>query len=78
LAGLGAAGLGGDQPFHALAHLADIADAPYFFIRDTDVEFVFQSEQDLDGVHGIDSQLLKFAVDGDGFERNPLGGRDYL
>ena len=34
------------------------------------------AEEDFDRIHGIDSELLEFAVDGDSFDRNALGGRD--
>ena len=67
---------GGDQFLHSGAHVADVAHAAHFVVGNADIELVFESEQDLDGIHRIDSQLLELAIDGHGFEGNALGGGD--
>src|SRR5258708_38491926 len=55
----------GNQPFHALNHLAHIADLFGRLIWYGDVKFVFQSEENVHAVHGVDAQLFKRAVDSD-------------
>ena len=45
----------------------------HFFIGDADVEFVFEREEDLHGVHGVDAQLHEIAVDGHRLDGDSLG-----
>jgi len=65
LAGLRAVGFGGDQLLDALAHLADVAHAAHIVVGNADIEFIFEGEEDFDGIHGIDAQLLEIALDRD-------------
>src|SRR6516225_8636690 len=55
-------GLSRYKPGHALDHLPHSAHFAHLVIRDIDIEFVFEREQDLDRVHGIDIQLLELAL----------------
>ena len=48
--------------FHDVAHRADIL---HLFIRHIDVEFIFEREDDVHGIHGVDTQLFEAAVDSD-------------
>src|SRR5450755_977276 len=51
--------LGGEQSLDAFPHLTNVADSLYFFVRDTDIEFIFESEKDLDRIHRVDAQFFK-------------------
>src|SRR5579872_2320912 len=77
LARAGSSRLGRYQFFDALSHLPHRTNLLDLFVRDIDVELAFQAEQDVDGIHGVDTQLLKRAVDGDLFDWNPLRVRDH-
>ena len=50
---------------HPFDHVANTADGLHFLIGHIDVELVFQREDDVDAVHGVDAQLFEAAVDGD-------------
>ena len=58
-AAFAAGGLRQQQPLHTLAHLADAAHLPHFFIGDADVELVLEREEDFHRIHGVDAQLLR-------------------
>ncbi len=68
----------GHQPFHAGTHIADVAHAAHFLVGNADIELALEGEQDLYGVHRIDSQLHELAIDGHGFDGNALGGGNHL
>jgi hypothetical protein len=78
LAGFRAVGFGGDQLLDALAHLADVAHVAHLVVGNADIEFIFEGEEDFDGIHGIDPQLLEIALDRHRWKGNALGGGDHL
>ncbi len=54
-----------DQRAHSFHHVANAANGLHLFVGHVDVELVFQREDDVDAVHGIDPQFLETAVDRD-------------
>ena len=63
---------GGQEFFDSLHHLAHCADAARRVVRNVQIEFAFEREQDIDSVQRIDLQLLEALIDGHGLRRNLL------
>src|SRR5271165_6132201 len=55
-------------------HVAHRAQALRGFVRNIDVEFGFDSEENIDAIERVDSELLKGAVSGDFLLGKMLGG----
>jgi len=58
-------GLSQHEFAHSVHHVANAADRLHFLIRNIDIEFVFEGEDDIDAIHGVDAQFFEGTLDGD-------------
>src|SRR5262249_47178108 len=78
LPGLRAGVLGLDQPRHSIHHVAYALHVAYLVIGNIDIELVLQGEEDFYGIHGVNVERLKLAVDRNGLFGDPFTGGDGL